>query len=358
MRAFVIIPAYEPGERLVALAKDFFCAGMTVIVVDDGSSHDKKPYFDGASQYAEVIVHAQNRGKGAAIKTGYTRALELAPSRPDCVTAVVVDCDGQHLTSDAIRVAAEAEANPGSFVLGVRNVGREMPARSRFGNSVTRIVFKMLTGVYVSDTQTGLRACDLTLCRRLLEIDGDRYEYESNTLINLAKSGVKILEVPIETIYTDRKNSVSHFHAVSDSYRIYSQMIKAAGSPFIRFTGSSFLSFCFDYALFNLFLLFIGGFEWGEIIANVAARILSAGFNYMLNCKFVFGKHGSPKSVAEYVILATIILVLNSSLLVGYTELGLHPQIAKLCTEITLFILSFTVQRFVIFRKKKFNEQP
>ena len=184
--------------------------------------------------------------------------MELAPERPDFGTVVVVDCDGQHLPSDALRVAAEAEANPGGLALGVRTVGSDMPARSRFGNAVTRVVFRLLSGVYVSDTQTGLRAFDLPLCGALLAVEGERYEFESNALMSFAKSGVPIREVPIETIYTDKKNSVSHFRTFADSYRIYSHLFKAAKSPLMLFTGSSLLSFCIDYALFNLFYFFIG----------------------------------------------------------------------------------------------------
>ena len=93
----------------------------------------------------------------------------------------------------------------------MRDVGQKMPLRSRFGNTVTRAVFRLLSGVYISDTQTGLRAFDSSLFDLMLEIEGMRYEYEINVLMRLAKERVPIREVPIETIYHDRKNTVSHF---------------------------------------------------------------------------------------------------------------------------------------------------
>jgi glycosyltransferase involved in cell wall biosynthesis len=224
VHAFVVIPAYEPSERLVTLAKEFYESGCAVVIVDDGSRVDKKPYFDGAAKYAEVLVHQQNRGKGAAIKTALSRIMELAPKRPEIGTVVVVDCDGQHLPSDAMRVAAEAEAYPGSLVLGVRTVGSDMPARSRFGNSVTRVVFRVLSGVYVFDTQTGLRAFQSDRGDFMLNIPGERYEYEMNVLLTCARDKVNIREIDIETIYIDN-NASSHFNTLRDSARIYKAIL-------------------------------------------------------------------------------------------------------------------------------------
>lgn len=353
MRIFALIPAYQPGERLVSLADELQAAGCSVIIVNDGSSPDKRAYFDRASKYAEVISHARNMGKGAAIKTGIRHIAKLTATIAGGAALVVVDCDGQHLPDDAMKVAQEAANHPGSLVLGVRSVGPEMPLRSRFGNSVTRVVFKMLSGVYVSDTQTGLRAFDRSLFDALLDVEGDRYEYEMNVLMRFAKSGVPIREVQIKTIYLDRKNSVSHFRAFSDSYRVYAGMLRAADSHMIKFTASSLLSFLVDYILFNIFFFALETINYGEVISNVVARVLSSAFNYRLNCTFVFKSKGSAKTLLGYAGLAAFILIFNSVLLVVYTKMDLTPRIAKIFTEITLFIMSFLIQRFVIFRKKR-----
>lgn len=79
-------------------------------------------------------------------------------------------------------------------------------------------------------------------------MEGERYEYEMNVLLFLAKEGIDIDEVPINTIYQDRENSTSHFRAVWDSIRIYKDLLK--------FTLSSFSSFVLDYLLFA-FLCFV-----------------------------------------------------------------------------------------------------
>ena len=349
VRIYALIPAYQPGERLVSLAEELVRLGFSVVVVNDGSSPDKQPYFDGASKYAEVLAHPRNMGKGAAIKTGIRH---IAKKQAGGAAIVVVDCDGQHLPADALRVANEAVAHPGSYVLGVRSVGQKMPLRSRFGNTVTRVVFKLLSGVYVSDTQTGRRAFYGSLFESLLEIEGERYEYEINALMRLAKARVPICEVPIETIYHDRKNSVSHFRTFADSYRVYAGMLRAADMPMLRFFVCSLLSFCVDFILFNIFLSMFEHLPFGEVISNVAARVFSGAFNYKLNCDFVFHTKTSPKTFFEYAALAVAILLLNSVVLVVYTRLGISTRVAKLLSELTLFVISFTVPRFAIFKNK------
>ena len=93
------------------------------------------------------------------------------------------------------------------MILGVRNVGKDMPLKSRLGNTITRKVFKLLSGVSISDTQTGMRVFTSDLVKKLLTVEGERYEYEMNVLLFLAKEGIDIDEVPINTIYQDRENS-------------------------------------------------------------------------------------------------------------------------------------------------------
>lgn len=127
--------------------------------------------------------------KEPAIKT----ALGYIKDKTDGVEAIgVMDSDGQHLPEDMMKLLAAASLNKEALVLGVRAVGKDMPTRSRLGNKITRNVFRMVSGVAVSDTQTGLRAFSPELVERLLSIEGERYEYEMNVLIKLAKEGVPI----------------------------------------------------------------------------------------------------------------------------------------------------------------------
>lgn len=122
----------------------------------------------------------------------------------------------------------------------------------------------------------------------------------------------------------------------------------------LKFASSSLASFLLDYLLFLLFAWGTRSLAWGLVGSNIAARLVSACFNYSLNKYLVF--HGGGRvsqDLPQYVLLAAGILTGNSVLLHGLTALGLAVPLAKLITEMTLFIVSFSVQTLVIFRKKK-----
>ena len=354
-KRYVIIPAYRPDERLWALATTVLDLGCALVVVDDGGGADYRHIFDALDPRATVLCHPVNRGKGAAIKTALARIQEMTagfdPANPPMVG--IMDADGQHLPSDMIRVFEGAESHPDRLTLGVRRIGKDMPFFSRFGNGITRMMFTLLTGAKVSDTQTGLRAFSVALIPQMLTVEGDRYEYEMGVLTRMAQSHVGFFEVPIATLYEDRQNSTSHFRLIRDSVRIYWNLLK--------FAGSSFVSFLIDYGLFNLLLyllLPLIPFPFGEgynpMIANVTARLVSGSLNYYLNCRYVFGRKPSWKSAGEYVLLALLILAINTGVLYLFNLIpGLPVPVCKLLTEICIFFGNYVVQKKIIFKKKK-----
>ena len=218
----VLIPAYEPGPPLISLLEDFAACGSSIVVVDDGSGEAYASVFEAAEAMAIVLTHKENRGKGAALKTGL--AYIERHSGPDAVI-VTVDADGQHRTEDAMKMCEAARKHPDALILGGRKFSGDIPLRSRLGNTVTRFVYRISTGLKVYDTQTGLRAFHNVLLPQMLEIPGDRYEYEMNVLLELAKAGIPIIEEEIATIYLDN-NSSSHFDTVRDSFRVYREILR------------------------------------------------------------------------------------------------------------------------------------
>ena len=196
-RRIALIPAYEPDEKMLALLPQLTAAGLAVVVVDDGSGPDYAPLFEAAKAYGAVLTHPENRGKGAALKTGYRWLLE---QDGDPFTVVAVDADGQHRLPDVLRLCEEAEKTPDTLVLGGRAFQGKVPLRSRMGNAITRFVFTLSTGLRVHDTQTGLRACGRALLPFLLSVEGDRYEYEMNVLLRCSRDKVPLREVPIEAV--------------------------------------------------------------------------------------------------------------------------------------------------------------
>ena len=334
-----LIPAYKPSSFLLNLVHQLNENGFYVVVVDDGSGAEYEKIFLECAPYGKMLHHIKNAGKGRALKTGFSYIAEHFSFDSVVVT---VDADGQHRVDDALAICRLAEKFPNTLVLGSRKLKRDVPFRSRLGNTVTRLVYHITTGLKVYDTQTGLRAFSASLIPKLLEISGDRYEYEMNVLLRFAREKIKIQEYEIETIYIDH-NAQSHFNAIRDSLRIYKEILK--------FSASSFISFLVDYAAYSLLILLTGRL-W---ISNVAARVISASVNFLMNRKFVFkSKETLWKLAVKYFLLAAGILVGNTLVLeLLVTICGIHRLLAKIITEILFFTSSWLIQRLVVFKKEK-----
>lgn len=218
----VIIPSFEPDQRLVDLVAELrrSVPDWQIVVIDDGSGVAYSHLFLAAARSgAVVLTHPKNQGKGVALKTGFSWVAQNAVGQ----SVVCADSDGQHLVKDVLRVADAVQ--PGVLVLGGRRFTGQVPLRSRFGNSVTRHVFHALSRIAVFDTQTGLRAYPHDLLGWLLSVPGDRFEFEFQALLRARQSGVRIVEIEIETVYELRQKS-SHFRTFSDSWRIYAPLVR------------------------------------------------------------------------------------------------------------------------------------
>ncbi len=222
MEAIVLIPAYQPDEKLILTLKRLSKLPLDLLVVDDGSGSDYDRVFIEAGKYARIVRYFPNRGKGSALKKGIRCAQKCFPN---CRRLITADADGQHTPEDIYRLSKNLEQSHFKFVIGSRAFVGKVPLRSRLGNSITRQVYALASGVRVRDTQTGLRGFDASLFDWLTHIPGSRYEYEMNVLMSAAIDGIKIGEMPIETVYED-DNSSSHFHPVKDSVKIYREIFR------------------------------------------------------------------------------------------------------------------------------------
>jgi glycosyltransferase involved in cell wall biosynthesis len=215
----LLLPVYQPGSHLLSLLAEI--PDTPVVVVDDGS--DSTDILDQAAALGcTVLRHETNRGKGAALKTGFRHIYAELPDE----AVICADADGQHHAEEIRRVAERVEGT-GRMTLGVRHVGRKMPLRSRLGNSITEALFRVATGRDVRDTQTGLRGFPPDLLAELLAVPGERFDYEMNVLLYAARVAWPIEQVEIETRYLDG-NASSHFGAVSDAVRIYRPLLRFA----------------------------------------------------------------------------------------------------------------------------------
>ena len=327
-----------------------------IILVDDGSKDEFKKRFEEAKYFSgvTVLVHEVNKGKGRAMKTAFEYILNNRPNKPNVIT---VDGDGQHLAVDVKKCIELLEENPHAFVMGVRNFNDEnVPARSRFGNKITRTVFRLLCGIKVSDTQTGLRAIPFEHLPLMLQIDGDRYEYETNQLFAVKQAGIEFKETVINTVYIE-ENQTSHFRPIRDSIRIYGVIIK--------YIASSLASTLVDVSLFTLLNIIFGrlGFsnELRIILAEAIARIISSFVNFSLNRKVVFkSKEKFGSTMLRYYILcvcqlaaSTGLVYLFSTVIFKLSDGSLFDTLIKIVVDTFLFFLSFRIQQTWVFATKK-----
>ena len=336
MRYGVLIPAYQPDEKLTKLAETLSGLGIQTVIVNDGSTEGLDVFEDCRKIPGITLLgYEENHGKGYALKTGLKYMKEQGYT-----LAVTADADGQHLPKDIIHISEVSQQKPDALVLGMRDVS-QMPPRSKTGNSLTRTLFKLLYNIDLQDTQTGLRGIPLSDSNidGLLGIEGNRYEYEMDMLVESARlfpGGIE--EVPIETVYIDN-NSSTHFHAIKDGAKVYKVLFRR----FPKFMVASFSSFGIDYLLFNAlyYLLFRK-----VVPATVIARVVSACCNYLLNRKMVFTESGSKYNLASYAVLAVIVLILNLALMKLLVDILHWPAfLAKVLVEVVLYICNFFVQQ-------------
>ncbi len=353
----VIIPAYKPDEKLIHLLEALReIEGLRVVVVNDGSGDDFAPIFEKAKPLCHrLLVHSENRGKGAALKTAFAYLAEQGLENEAICTA---DADGQHLPEDIITCLKEAALHPDSLVLGIRKFNGKVPARSRFGNTVARHTFRLLMGQNVYDTQTGLRAFTSALLPEILAIKGDRYEYEMQMLCDMVKKKIPLRQVEIETVYLN-ENSSSHFNPVKDAIKIYGLLFQCAWGSFFEmlcFVFSSLIAFVVDIVMFTLLhdLLFKDFPAPLDItLPLVIARITSSTLNFFVNRKVVFHNMQKPwRSVFLYLCLIAIVAFGNNAL----DELFMNrwhwnSTISHALAQAICFPVSFISQKYVVFPK-------
>ncbi len=355
MKVTAIVPSLNPDEKFLRVVEGLVKAGFeSIILVDDGSKAECRVWFERAMENPQctLLRHGKNLGKGRALKTAFNYFLSF---ENDHVGVITLDGDGQHAIDDVVNCAKALEETPDRLVLGVRDFsGDHVPFRSRSGNEFTSFVFKFLCGIPVSDTQTGLRGIPTEFCRYLLDVKGERFEFETNMLLETRRAEVPIREEVIETVYIE-ENKSSHFRVVRDSLAIYSLIFKYL----FKYICSSLLSFLLDYGLYvgGIFLLnkLIPAWDgtWKSIgIATTVARILSSLFNFFVNRKVVFGsRDGLGKTMGKYYILCAAQLLCSVGFVYLLTFAGCPEEIGKLPVDIVLFCLSYWVQRVWVFRK-------
>lgn len=348
----IVLPSLNPDDKMVNTVKGLLEYGFhDIIVVNDGSDGQHLEPFARVSEYSEctVLVHDRNYGKGHALKTAFRYCMEHRPESPGVIT---IDGDGQHHPKDIYACGQAMLEQKTKVVLGSRIfTGPEVPKKSRFGNQLTRNVFRLFCGIRITDTQTGLRAIPAAYLPSIASYRGERFEYETNMLLEMKTDGIPFIEVPIQTIYLE-ENASSHFHPVRDSIKIYGVILK--------FGLSSLVAALIDLGMFTLFSFLLGLYGVPDtyliFIATVLARIVSSLCNYLINRKLVF-RSGDRNAIIRYYILCCIQMLVSASLVSLVNHLFIADvggkTIIKAIIDTLLFFISFRIQKEWVFRKPK-----
>ncbi|MBQ7849474.1 MAG: bifunctional glycosyltransferase family 2/GtrA family protein [Clostridia bacterium] len=356
--AVILIPSLEPDDRLPAYMQQLLEAGFTrAVVVDDGSSEKYQPIFNQLAEMDGVTVlhHEVNRGKGCALKTGFSYIRDNIPEASGVITA---DADGQHTVPDCWKLAEALTADKRVLYLGSRDFDLpNVPPKSRFGNKTTSAVFKLFYGVWLPDTQTGLRAFKREDLQFMIDVPGERFEYEMQMLIACARAKMDMVPITIETVY-ENENEGTHFHPIRDSYRIYKVIL----GSFVKFMGASIISFVIDFVVLTLLgNTIFAPLAHGPFFAKVAARCVSAPCNFYLNSKYVFDKKMSGRTFARYVLLAVFIMLVSALGVDGLMQWLKIPNavigLVGVVVDVVLYLVSYRVQNKWVFAPDKADKE-
>lgn len=352
----IILPSLDPDYKFKRVIDELVEGKFkNIVIVDDGSDDSHQEYFDYADKYPEcyVIHHDGNKGKGRALKTAFQFVID---NLPDALGAITIDGDGQHLTKDIINCGEVMLQRKNEVVLGSRDFDQPgVPPRSVAGNKTTAKMFKLLFNIDITDTQTGLRAIPRQYLELFTRVEGERFEYETNMLLQMKRDNIKFYEQKIETVY-DQEDYSSHYNAVKDSLRVAKVMLKFlfSGCGF-KYLVSSVVSVLVDNGIFYLLTAKFG--VASQIILQSISTFLSSVLNFNLNKYFAFKTKGNYlKEIVQYYCIC-IPRTAVSILMTHFVLKGLvitSPSLAtaaKFAVDIILFFVVYFIQKKWIFKK-------
>ncbi len=212
----VIIPTYN-NEKTLARVLDGvleFIPADRLIVVNDGATDSTPHILDQYKGKIHLLINDSNQGKGFSLRKAFKKAIELGFDN-----AITIDSDGQHYPSDLSVMIAAAVENPGTVLMGSRNMQQEgVPQKSSFGNKFSNFWFKIETWTTLPDTQTGFRLYPLQPLKKM-RLFTKKFELEIEVIVRLAWKNIPFKPVQVQVKY-DPDERVSHFRPGRDFFRI------------------------------------------------------------------------------------------------------------------------------------------
>lgn len=211
----VLIPAYRAAQSLAVFLPEVlnYVPAQSVWVVDDGSGDETRARC--TEHGVTCISHKENKGKGAALRTGFSALLNKGVQ-----WIITMDADGQHRPKDLTRFLAEMEQHPESAMIIGSRMGsvRTMPLSRIVSNTLTSGFLSLVTMRKIADSQSGYRAYRAAFLRET-HFRYDRFEMETEAILRAAGSGHQIRFVPIQTVYSRDSLRTSHITHGKDTFR-------------------------------------------------------------------------------------------------------------------------------------------
>ncbi|MBN1871225.1 MAG: glycosyltransferase family 2 protein [Candidatus Omnitrophica bacterium] len=211
-----LIPSYNEGRTIGDLVTKLRAKGLTVYVVDDGSTDGTAAIAEAAG--AIVVKHKKNKGKGASMREGFKHVVKKGFD-----AVIVMDGDGQHLVEDIGNFVDRIEATKADMIIGNRMTDvASMPEERKHTNRFMSGLISWLAGQDVPDSQSGYRLIKSEVLRKI-KLESSNYEIESEMIVKAARAGFRIESVPIKTVYQGQKSRINPF---IDTIRFISFVLK------------------------------------------------------------------------------------------------------------------------------------
>ncbi len=209
----IVIPVYNHGATIAGVVRQCLELDYPVVVVDDGSTDDTYRAIRDIPSVT-ILRHAHNRGKGAALLTGF---VAVAQSHD---WAITIDADGQHRPADIERLVAAVPPGMRPIVVGRREgmQAEHVPWASRFGRKFSNFWVQASGGPAVSDTQSGMRLYPLPETLKL-PVRARRFQFEVEVLVKAGWYGISVQEAPIHVSYAPKNERISHYRGFVDFMR-------------------------------------------------------------------------------------------------------------------------------------------
>ena len=311
MKVCILVPTFNNAKTLAPLIKDLQAFNAHIILVNDGSTDDTENILR-LFPAIQILSYFPNKGKGVALRRGFRAAVEQGYDY-----AISIDSDGQHFAKDLSAFLNALEENPGSLIIGARNMDQSsVPAKSSFGHRFSNFWYRVETGIKIPDTQSGYRLYPVALLQSIYFITR-RFEFEIEVIVRAAWKGIPVISVPVSVYYAPPGERVSHFR------------------PFIDFTRISILntflvliSFLYIKPRDLLRRLFLKH-KWKEVFIDelfdpaqsIGRKSVSVGFGILMGILPIWGF----QLVAA--IFLAILLRLNKGLVIVFANISIPPLI-------------------------------